>query len=70
MPTLVELRLRTGLSASGLARKANIDRNTLNKAERGLPITQVKAYAVVSALSQILNEEIRMTDVDNLNIIP
>jgi predicted transcriptional regulator len=69
MPTLKELRLQARLSVSKLARLADIDRQTVERAENGTAIQDVKAYAIVSALGQQLGRTIQLEEVENLNTI-
>ncbi len=68
MPTLKELRLKARLSAEALGRLANISGKTVTRAEEGLPIQEVKAVAIVEALGQALGQELRVTDVEGLQI--
>jgi transcriptional regulator with XRE-family HTH domain len=68
MPTLKELRLKARLSAEALGRLANVSGKTVTRAEEGLPIQEVKAVAIVEALGQALGQELRVTDVEGLQI--
>lgn len=69
MPKLKELRLQARLSVAELSRLANIDRKTVERAESGKPIQDVKAYALVATLSQHLNRDIQLEDVTDLSIL-
>jgi Helix-turn-helix. len=69
MAMLKDLRLQARLSVSKLARMADIDRQTVVRAELGTPIQDVKAYAIVAALSQQLGRNISMEEIDGLNVI-
>ncbi len=69
MPTLTELRLQAHLSVAELSRRANVDRKTVERAEAGQPVQDVKAYAIVEALSNILGRPIRLDEVEGLNIL-
>ncbi len=69
MPTLTQLRLQARLSVSKLARLADVDRQTVERAENGTAIQDVKAYSIVSALSQQLGYAILLEDVENLHTI-
>jgi transcriptional regulator with XRE-family HTH domain len=68
MPTLKELRLKARLSAEALGRLANVSGKTVTRAEEGLPIQEVKAVAIVEALGQALGQELRVEDVEGLQI--
>ena len=68
MSDLTQLRLQARLSVAALARLANVDRSTVQKAENGVPIQDVKAYAIVDALSDALRRKIALSDVDGLKI--
>jgi len=68
MATLKELRIRARLSAEALGRKANVAGKTVKRAERGLPVQDVKAAAIVEALGEALGQQLRIEDVDGLRI--
>lgn len=69
MPTVKELRLKAHLSINQLARLASVDRQTVERAEDGKPVQDVKAYQIVEALSKELGEQIRLEEVEGLNIL-
>jgi predicted transcriptional regulator len=69
MSTIRELRLRAHFSINQLARNAGVDRQTVERAEEGKPVQDVKAYQIVEALSQKLGEQIKLEDIDGLNIL-
>lgn len=69
MPTLKELRLKAHLSINQLARLAGIDRQTVERAEEGRPVQDVKAYQIAEALSKELGEQIKFEDVEGLQIL-
>jgi DNA-binding XRE family transcriptional regulator len=69
MPTLRQLRLEARLSSTKLARLADVDRQTVVRAESGVPVQDVKAYAIVTALGKVLGRDLRLEDVDGLRII-
>ncbi len=69
MATLQELRLEARLSINALAQQAQVDRQTVTRAEAGTPVQDVKAYAIVRVLSQKLGKEIKLADVEGLNIL-
>ncbi len=68
MPTIRELRLRARLSVNRLARLADVDYKTAQRADEGLPIQQLKAMALVEALSRELGKPITLEEVDDLHI--
>ena len=69
MPTLKELRLQARLSFTQLAKLANLDRQTVERAEEGTPVRDVKAYAIVDALNKRLGENFSMEEIEGLNIL-
>lgn len=69
MATIKELRLQARLSVAQLSRVANVDRKTVERAEEGQPIQDVKAYAIVSALGERLGRSLSLNDVEGLNIL-
>lgn len=68
MPTLKELRLEARLSIAQLSRLANIDRKTVERAEEGQPVQDVKAYAIVSALNNQLGKNLKLDEIEGLEI--
>lgn len=69
MSTLKQLRLEARLSVSQLARLANIDRGTVERAENGHAVQEVKAYAIVSALNERLGTRYTLEQVNGLSIL-
>lgn len=69
MATLYELRLEARLSVNALAKHAKVDRMTIERAESGNPVQDVKAYAIVQAIASQLQREIKLEDVEGLNIL-
>jgi predicted transcriptional regulator len=69
MPTLKELRLEARLSVNALAKLAHVDRATIDRAERGDPVYDYSAAAIVQTLAKQLGRTIRLEDVDGLRII-
>jgi transcriptional regulator with XRE-family HTH domain len=69
MSTIKELRLEARLSIAALARLADVDRNTVERAEEGKPVQDAKAYAIVAALSGRLGRKIDFKQVDGLHIL-
>lgn len=68
MPTFQEFRLRARLSVNRLARLADVDYKTAQRADNGEPIQQLKAVALVEALSRELGQQIALSEIDDLNI--
>jgi DNA-binding XRE family transcriptional regulator len=50
------VRLNAGLTVAALAREARIDNKTINRAESGTPIFEVKAIAIARTLTRITGE--------------
>jgi DNA-binding XRE family transcriptional regulator len=50
---LTQVRLNAGLTVAALAREAKVDRKTVDRAESGGNISEVKAYAIANALTRI-----------------
>ena len=69
MATLQELRLEAHLSVNALSKLAKVDRQTIERAESGTPVQDVKAYQIVEALSNILGKSIKLEEVEGLNIL-
>ena len=69
MATLKELRLEAQLSVNRLAQLANVDRQTIDRAESGNAVQDVKAYKIVQTLAQQLGRKIDLKDVEGLNIL-
>ena len=55
---LKKMRLQAGLSQSGFARKADLDRTTVSKAERGREISELTLSKLIFALSAALGQDI------------
>ena len=68
MATLKQLRLRARLSYEALGGLAKVTGKTVKRAERGLPVQDVKAAAIVEALGEALGQQLRIEDVDGLRI--
>lgn len=69
MPTLKEMRRKARLSVSALARDARIDRQTVMRAEEGKPVQDVKAFAILDALSAKLGREVKQSEISDLKIL-
>ena len=67
--TIEDYRIKLGWSKSELARRADIDTNTLNRAIKGEPIYKHTAGKIASAISQGLGQEITYKDLDGVNFI-
>ncbi len=68
MSKLKELRIRARLSTEALGRLANVDGKTVKRAESGLPVQELKAISIVEALGQALGMELKIEDIEDLNI--
>lgn len=51
-----------------LARLADVDYKTAQRAEEGLPIQHLKALALIEALSRELGVSINLNDIDDIKI--
>ncbi len=68
MPTFREFRLQARLSVNRLARLADVDYKTAQRADEGLPIQHLKALTLVEALSREIGRSITLDDIDDLKI--
>ncbi len=68
MPTFREMRLQARLSVNRLARLADVAYKTAQRADEGLPIQQLKAIALIEALSRELGRSLTLDDIDDLKI--
>ncbi len=66
--TLTEYREAAALSIPELARKANVDDQSVRNAESGGRIQARVARSIAQALSEILGQTIRVTDIEGLNV--
>lgn len=66
--TLDEYRRELGWSISELARRANVDYTTANKALNGEQITGRKAVSLADAISEGLGYKVRYQEIDGLNV--
>jgi DNA-binding XRE family transcriptional regulator len=66
--TLEDYRIQCGWSKTELARRANIDFNTLNKAYQGKPVAISTANKIASAFSQQLGRTIYVNEIEGLNV--
>jgi transcriptional regulator with XRE-family HTH domain len=66
--TIEEYRIQLGWSLAELARRANIDVNTLKRAIAGETIFKHTAGAIASALSQGLGQRITYQDLEGVNV--
>jgi len=69
MSTLRELRIELGWSVSRLADEAGVARQTVSSAERGSSIQAESAKRIAEALSKAYGREIRVLDIQGLNIL-
>jgi transcriptional regulator with XRE-family HTH domain len=68
MSTVQEYRLNAGLSKNELCRRADVDYQTLTRAENGEPIQAHNAQKIVNALSAALGRIIDIKEVEGLRI--
>jgi transcriptional regulator with XRE-family HTH domain len=66
--TLDEYRREFGWSISELARRANIDYTTANKALKGESVSGRTAVALAQAISEGLGRNVRYQDIKGLNV--
>ena len=66
--TIEDYRIRLGWSQAELARKADIDINTLRRAISGKSIYKHTAGAIASALGQGLGIQLTYKDLDEVNV--
>jgi predicted transcriptional regulator len=66
MATLEELRIEAELSLGALSRKAGVDIKTVRRALDGERVQQMKAVAIVRALSETLQRPLKLEDIDGL----
>lgn len=51
------VRVSAGLTVAKLSYEAKVDRKTIERAERGIPITDVKAALIANALTRITGSQ-------------
>jgi transcriptional regulator with XRE-family HTH domain len=66
--TIEDYRIQLGWSQAELARKADIDINTLKRAINGQQVYKHTAGAIATALSQGLGRQITYKDLDGINL--
>jgi transcriptional regulator with XRE-family HTH domain len=67
--TIEDYRIKLGWSKAELAKRADIDTNTLNRAINGIPVYKHTAGKIASALSQGLGYEITYKDLYGVKFI-
>ncbi len=67
--TLREYRIELGWSINRLAQEAGITRQSAANAEDGLPIKAETAKAIADTLSRAYGREIKVRDIQGLNIL-
>ncbi len=67
--TLREYRIELGWSINKLAQEAKITRQSAANAEDGQPIKAETAKAIADTLSKAYGREIRVFDIQGLNIL-
>jgi predicted transcriptional regulator len=66
--TLRELRITAGLSITKLSVEAGIARQAVKNAETGHVIRAETAKAIAEALSKALGHDVKVLDIEGLNI--
>ena len=66
--TLEDFRIECGWSKTEMARQANMDFNTFNKAMSGASISARTADKLAIAISKRTGRTIRVKDIEGLNI--
>jgi hypothetical protein len=66
--TLEDYRIECDWSKTEMARQANMDFSTFNKAMNGEPIAMRTADKLARAISKKLGRSIRPSDIEGLNI--
>jgi len=66
--TLTEYREGIPMSIPELARKANVDDQTIRNAESGQRVSARVARAIADALSDALGRTVNYRDIDGLNV--
>ena len=64
LPTVRELRERTGMLATELAKEANVSIVTLYRIENGVQVGRPYLYRVLNVLSRKLGREITPEDIE------
>lgn len=67
--TLRQYRIELGWSINKLAQEARITRQSAANAENGNPIKAETAKAIADALSKAYGREIKVLDIEGLNIL-
>lgn len=67
--TLKQYRANAGFSVTSLAKEAGLSRDAVENAEKGDPIRAVTAWKISLALTKRLNETVRVSDIEGLNIM-
>jgi len=66
--TLGDYRRRLSWTQRELAKRTNLDYNTVRKAESGETVSARTALAIAEALSKALGERVLIEDIDGLNV--
>lgn len=66
--TIEDYRIQLGWSQAELARKADIDINTLKRAINGEQVFKHTAGAIAAALSRGLGQRLTYQDLDGINV--
>ncbi|MFL5626713.1 MAG: helix-turn-helix domain-containing protein [Ktedonobacteraceae bacterium] len=65
---LDDYRKECGFSISELARRAEVDYNTVDRALKGKSISGRTAFALAQAISERLGRPVRYQEIDGLNV--
>jgi ribosome-binding protein aMBF1 (putative translation factor) len=68
--TIVEYRRRLGWSQRELSRRAQLDPNTVRKAESGQAVSSQTALAIAQAFSGAFGRRILVEDIEGLDVVP
>jgi transcriptional regulator with XRE-family HTH domain len=68
MPTIEDYRLQCGWSKNEMARKANMDFNTLQKVFNGEIVTIGTAKKLATAISKELGQTVRFQNIEGINL--
>ena len=66
--TIIECRRRLGWSQRELSRRAQLDPNTVRKAENGQAVSSQTALAIAEAFSEAFGRRILVEDIEGLNV--
>lgn len=67
-PTLLMLRLRSGVSRRAFAKRAGIAIDTQKRIETGQGVSTINALKSITTLNEILGTQYEMKDFEELNV--